>query len=307
MRLDILGLQAFIAVADHGGFQAAADAIHLSQTALSHRVSKLEAELGVPLFTRTTRTVALTREGFSLLPRARRLIHELHTSLHDIRMQGMLRQPKIEVGCVPTLAVAMLTPILAEFAQMHPEHRVRVFDGYASLIAEQVNSGELEFGLTIRRATHSHLSFKPLLEDRFVVVCRDDNPLAGEREVSLASLNHHSLIRNVISAEVLVSSGEIINWRYEAENVSTAIEMARLGMGATIVPSIGLPVGPGSGLAVLDLVEPSVMRIIGILRRPDVPLSDGARALMELVQSRVGAEQASLDVLPTSSIGRIEQ
>jgi len=70
MKFDLADLRAFLAVADLGSFRAASDALHLSQSALSRRVDKLEAALGVQLFTRTTRKVELTTIGRGFVPRA---------------------------------------------------------------------------------------------------------------------------------------------------------------------------------------------------------------------------------------------
>ena len=67
MRIDYLGLEAFVAIAEHGSFQRAADTLQLSQTALSHRLRKIEADLGAPLLIRSPREVSLTRDGQDLL------------------------------------------------------------------------------------------------------------------------------------------------------------------------------------------------------------------------------------------------
>ena len=77
MKIDALGVQAFIAIADHSGFQKAADALHISQTALTRRLQNLEAFLGVKLVERTTRSVALTTIGRDFLPQAQRLLTDL--------------------------------------------------------------------------------------------------------------------------------------------------------------------------------------------------------------------------------------
>jgi DNA-binding transcriptional LysR family regulator len=85
MKIDTLGVQAFIAIAEHGGFQRAAASLHITQTALSRRLQNLEAFLGVRLVERSTRSVALTRIGADFLPRARRLLSELASALTEIR------------------------------------------------------------------------------------------------------------------------------------------------------------------------------------------------------------------------------
>ena len=77
VKIDIDGIQAFVLVADLGGFSKAADQLHLTQTALTRRIQKLEAYLSVRLLDRTTRSVHLTAVGREFLPQARRLVNEM--------------------------------------------------------------------------------------------------------------------------------------------------------------------------------------------------------------------------------------
>src|ERR1700709_851439 len=85
MQIDFLGMQAFLAIVEHGGFQQAAAHLNLSQTAVSHRIRKLEDSLGVSLLARTTRDVTLTDAGRALLPRVRGAIRELELSYDTLR------------------------------------------------------------------------------------------------------------------------------------------------------------------------------------------------------------------------------
>ena len=94
MNIDIHGLQAFARIAELGTFHKAAQALHLSQSALSRRISKLEEELGVRLLDRTTRKVRLTAVGRDFLPQARRLIEDLENSLAGLRDMAKRRLPK---------------------------------------------------------------------------------------------------------------------------------------------------------------------------------------------------------------------
>src|SRR5262245_13371159 len=145
MRLDFLGLEAFLAVADRSSFHRAAAHLGITQTALSHRMKKFEDHLGVKLFTRTTRHVPLTPAGLDLLPKARRLLEESHTIFADLTAEASARQERIAIGCLPTMAIHFLPRVLREFASAHPGMSVRVFDNSASEIAERVQKGEAEF------------------------------------------------------------------------------------------------------------------------------------------------------------------
>src|SRR5580704_676470 len=145
MRIDFLGLQAFLSIAQRGSFQRAAAHLNLSQTAISHRMRKLEDELGVKLFARTTREVTLTRAGLDFLPKAQRAITELEQSFDDLKQQGAKRRDRLDLACLPAFAVHYLPPILRRFHRTHPGVEVRIFETPSGTIAELVGSGEVEF------------------------------------------------------------------------------------------------------------------------------------------------------------------
>src|SRR5919197_650463 len=111
MKIDTLGVQAFIAIADQGSFSRAAQSLHITQTALSRRVQNLEEFLGVKLVERTTRSVALTRIGQDFLPQARRLLTDLATALVEIRETGKALRGDVTIACVPPVGVHYLPRI----------------------------------------------------------------------------------------------------------------------------------------------------------------------------------------------------
>src|SRR5262244_4615623 len=98
MRIDTLGLEAFVAIAEQGSFQKAAGALHITQTALTRRLQNLESLLGVMLVERTTRSVALTRLGLDFLPQARRLIGDLSAVLTEIRETGRTQRGHVAIA-----------------------------------------------------------------------------------------------------------------------------------------------------------------------------------------------------------------
>src|ERR1051325_2913014 len=145
MKVDMLGVEAFIAVADAGGFTRAADQLHITQTALSRRIQRFEDFLGVALFERTTRSVALTRLGADFLPQARRLLGDLRGALAEIRETGKALRGDRTIPRVPNVGVPLLPAILERYAQLHPANRVRILDHSSSGVAEAVLRREAEF------------------------------------------------------------------------------------------------------------------------------------------------------------------
>lgn len=294
MRIDFLGLEAFLGVAEWGSFSRAAGHLNLSQTALSHRLKKLEDELGVKLLSRTTRQVTLTAAGLELLPRARRAVDELGTSLDGLRRIGRGRQERLAVGCLPTVAGHHLPRVLAEFERLHPGVGLRIFDNSASEIAERVLAGEAEFGITIVSMGAWDLDIVPLLKEPFVLVCPAGHRLAAGGAVAWGDLAGVPLIRISLQAgnralidDALGGRRELMAWRYEVQHVATALGMVGAGVGLTVVPRLGVDLAGHPGLAAIVLRDPGVARTVGLVSRRGQPLSPAAETLAGLIAARL--------------------
>src|SRR5882672_1137922 len=177
MKIDTLGVQAFIAIADRASFSRAAEQLHITQTALSRRMQNLESFLGVRLVERTTRSVALTAIGQNFLPQARRLLADLGTALVEIRETGKSLRGDVTIACVPTVGVHYLPRVIQRYSAAFPENRIRILDHASGRVVTAVLRREAEFGITLTGSYEAELVSTPLLQDRFVLVCRRDHPL----------------------------------------------------------------------------------------------------------------------------------
>ena len=292
----MLGLQAFVSIAERGSFHAAASHLNLSQTALSHRIRKLEDGLGIQLLQRTTRQVSLTKAGTALLPRARRIFEELGSSLDELRLNAEEVSESVEVGCLPTIAMRTMPEVIAEFVRRHSEIRVRVHDNSAAEIADKVQSGEAEFGITIVAANRWDLDLKPVVKEPFVLICPRSSPLAASPSLSWAQLEGLPLVRisaetgnRVLIDDALGARRETLAWRYEVQRVATAVSFVRAGLGCTILPQLALDAA--DGLAAIPLRSPTVTRTLGIITRKGVALKPAARELLSLVVDALKRER----------------
>lgn len=183
MNFDLSDLRAFVAVADLASFRAAAEALHLSQPALSRRVDKLEQALGFRLLERSTRKVELNAMGRAFLPRARHVLAEL-----DIALLGMADLAErihglVSIACIPSAVDHFVARAAHGFQQRFPRIRLRVLDQPAPDILMSVSRGEADFGISYLGTQEPDLEFTPLLDEPFVLACRRDHALARRREV----------------------------------------------------------------------------------------------------------------------------
>jgi DNA-binding transcriptional LysR family regulator len=293
-RPDFLGLEAFVAVAERGSFRLAAAHLGITQTALSHRMRKLESYLGVSLLHRTTRRVSITPSGLSLLPRAKALIEDAQRTFADLSVEAAVRQERVAIGCLPTLAIHFLPQVLTQFAVDNPDIQVRIFDNSASEIAERVQKGDAEFGLTILATNRWDLDIKPLVREPYVLVCHAEHQLAKRRSVSWRQLAGENLIRistqtgnRILIDDALGALGETLRWRSEVQHVTTAVALVSAGIGMTVVPRGTIDAVRPGNLACVPLRNPGITRTLGVVTRHGVPLSPVARRLLALIERQI--------------------
>jgi len=302
VKIDFLGLEAFVSVAELGSFTRAAEHLNLSQTAVTHRVKKLERNLGVPLLRRSHRDVVLTEEGAELLPRIKNTLAGVDAELERIRASAVVRRQKLTLACLPTIAMGMLPMAMRTFSASHPDVTVSILDTSASEIGPLVANGIVEFGLTIIAASNQDLVTEALFTEDYLVVCPAAHAFSkrkrGNAYVTWTELLGEKLIRvspqtanRFIIDQALGSRSEAPNWAYEVQHTITALKLVSEGLGLAIMPRSAVEALQTEDVCVLPLSRPSISRTIGILSRRSVGLSplaaDLCLALKQIgVQSR---------------------
>ena len=107
MKIDFDGVQAFVAVADLGGFNKAAEQLHITQTALTRRIQKLETYLALKLLDRTTRRVELTAVGRDFLPRARSIVADMTSAVERLKDMSQHARGHITLACIPSMTLPL--------------------------------------------------------------------------------------------------------------------------------------------------------------------------------------------------------
>lgn len=296
INFDFVDLESFVAVTEAGSFVGAARQLGVSQSALTRRIGKLEAALGARLFDRTTRVVRPTLAAKRFRLRARELLDDARESLLEIRDESAWRDHQkraiVTIAAVPSALPRLVIPALARFARgdgAGRDARVRLIDLLANETAEAVASGEADFGVSSLPPMDDRISFAPLLEDEMALVVRADHPLAGRDAVRWEELSRHSLIlpargggNRAAIDRALARRGIALKWAFEAPRSSTALELARAGLGVAAVPASAAPAGDG-GLVSLRLDAPTVTREIGFVLRRGHDLSDLAAAVRRAI------------------------
>ena len=291
--MTVKQIRAFLAVAQSLSFAVACERLHLSQSALSLTIKALEESLGGRLFSRTTRNVALTPEGESLLPLARRLIADWDNAEDEMRQRFTLQRGRVTLAAMPSFAGNLLPPILKTFRARYPKVNVTVHDVINEQVLEMVRDGQVELGVAFEPMQSSSLQFTALYLDRFVAIVPSDSPLAGLAEIDWQTLLEQPFITLQRPSTVRVMLEDHLQARqtrlpvaFESHQLATVGRMVASGLGVSAVPALCAGQMRELGAHCIPLSE-SVERAIGVLTKPGHELSAAAQALFEILRDEV--------------------
>jgi len=176
-------LRGFIAVAEQGSFTQAANVLGITPPTLTATIRQFEDIIGMSLFDRTTRQVALSTGGERFLPVARRLMADFEMALDDLDAQSKGLGGKVVVAAAPSVLTRILPQIIVEFHAAHPDASLRLDEMNAGEVHDAVAKGEVDFGIAGDWKPLPDIQFEPLFSDQLGVVCRRDHPFAGRTQV----------------------------------------------------------------------------------------------------------------------------
>ena len=290
--MELRHLQALVAVAEHGSFSAAADALGTVQSNVSAHVARLEREVGATLVDRGAGR--LTTEGEVVVARAYRVVGELEALTADL---SALREEVVgfvRAGMIGTTARWIVPPLLAELAQRHPRLRLMVAEGTNSLLEPQLAAGRLDLAVLTLPLAGRDLSFEQLFEEELVLVVPvDDDPVAGAGRVEIAELGRLELLLPApgtsLRAEIdtaVKPAGVSLRPRAEVDGVRLIATLTFEGYGPAVLPATAVPahMRPRFRLVAVDGLP---VRHVGIALRsrglPSAPTLAVLEALRRLV------------------------
>lgn len=298
MKIDFAGIQAFVSVAELGGFNKAAHELHVTPTALTRRVQKLETYLGLRLLDRTTRSLALTPVGQQFLPKARAIVGETNSVVGQLKQMARTSSGSFTLACMSTMSARLLPALIRKYADLHPGNRIRLLDMSSNEVREAVLNRSAELGIAIHGEAHPELNERFLFDDALVFCCHKSHPFAARPRVSWKDLKGSDLIlvRGFTATRLLIehhllTHGVRANSAYEVQYHSTAVNLVEAGVGCAVLPWSALgPAGPTS-IRRIELVGPKVHRRVMLFTRKKASLSPPAQAFVDVV-NRASASQA---------------
>ncbi|HFS7538833.1 TPA: LysR family transcriptional regulator [Enterobacter hormaechei] len=290
MNYSLRQLRVFVTVAQARSFSRAGEIIGLSQSAVSHSVKELETQTGVKLLDRTTREVVFTEAGQQLAMRLERLLDELHSTLRDVGRLGQQLSGTVRVAASQTISAHLIPQCIAESNHRYPDIDFVLHDRPQQWVLESIRQGDVDFGIVIDPGAVSDLECEVVLSEPFLLLCRDDDPLASLPHVAWQALQGANLVlqdyasgsRPLIDA-ALAAQGVKATIVQEIGHPATLFPMVEAGIGISVLPALALPLPQGSRLTVKRFV-PCVERQLMLVRRKNRSLSGAAHACWDVVR-----------------------
>ncbi|CAB3726341.1 HTH-type transcriptional regulator GltC [Achromobacter deleyi] len=269
-------------------FRQAAAQLHLSQSALSTQVQRIEESLGVKLFDRTTRTVRLTAAGEVFMQQAAALQVAFRDAIAAVSGIASAEHGQVSVAALPSLAARLLPRVLMAYRQAHPQVALKVRDTLSGPAFDLVRAGEVDFALTAADPQHADLHYVPLMSDSFILLIPQAHPLAKSRgplrwadtaSAAHVSMVHPSSVRQYTEWAFLQNRIRFTP-AFEAEHLTTIVAMVECGFGVAALPEIAAGAVAQNGIVQRPLIGPVAERSIGLVTARNRSLPPAAAALV---------------------------
>jgi DNA-binding transcriptional LysR family regulator len=292
--MQLAQVEGFIEVARRANLSRAADALFITQPALTARLRALEAEVGVPLFRRGRRGMALTDAGRAFLPYAERAIRALRDGTSAL--DRLPAAEELVLGAAPAISTYVLPDLLVRYEADHPDVRLSVRTGHSEQILEMAVRGDVDIGL-VRELHHPELETRFLYDDELVLVVQPGQPLARHHRVTLGRLRDARLILfdrtssyYDLTSALFRPAGSLPRGVLELDHIDAAKQMVLAGLGVALLPTTAVASELRDGtLRRLDLIgsPPIERRIVAVRQLADDLRSGAATAFWSLLDSFV--------------------
>ncbi|MBX9825001.1 MAG: LysR family transcriptional regulator [Xanthobacteraceae bacterium] len=293
-NITLKQLRAFVMIAREASFTRAAARLNLSQSTLTLQIRELEAEVGLKLLHRTTRSVEPTSAGTGFLPLASRLLDELSDAVEDLHALARGEKGSVAVVAGASVISLVVAPSIATLAMSFPGISVRILEDIGDAVVRRVAAGEADFGLaSIVQPSHDMESWF-LLKDQAGILCAKGHPLARKRNLTwkdltrfpFASLAQGTSLRQMLDKHPDVG-GALPRPSYEASSISALVAIVEQGAGFALLPSLAAAPATRQHLVFRPVHGPDMFRALHFVSPRRRTLTPAARQVASAILAQL--------------------
>jgi DNA-binding transcriptional LysR family regulator len=294
--LELKRLRVLAEVARRGSFSGAADALYLSQSAVSQQVATLEREVGLSLLERTSDGPKLTDAGATLVGHAEAAIARLEEAEHEVAAIAGLQGGQLRIASFPSASVTLLTQALSEFSSAHPEVKLSVTEAEPEASLPRLRAAEIDLAIVFdypflsERQEERDIERTFLLDESMYLALPREHPLAKAKRVRMADLADEAWlcgVRPSSCGEAIVKAcreaGFDPHIAFESDEYQVLQGYVAAGLGFTLLPDLALPTLQDE--LVVRRTEPEApLRRVWAATRPQGARSQATEVMVETLR-----------------------
>lgn len=292
--MELTQLEYFLAVARTEHLTKAAETLSVTQPALSHALSKLETELGVPLFERKGRSLQINRYGTMFATHVEKILQEVERGKKEIDECVNPESGTIHLSYLNILGVDLIPRLVREYQQANPKITFELTQGDKGAILEQVENGYSDLMITSERPVSDAYAWVPIRSLPLFLVCSSDHRFADRESISLKEMVGEPFVglkHNCSLRDSLLTRFHHLNFTlaaaYDAEDLPTVAGFVAAGLGISVLPrTAGLNL---EGLKWIPIQEEGWLWEIGLHLKKERFLSPATQKFVRFMEDRISA------------------
>src|SRR5262249_2031892 len=313
LAMDLETLKVFCDVVETRSFSVAASQNFVTQSAVSQQIRTLEERYGRRLLERTRGNVQLTPAGEVLYQVSKEIVQRYQDMEARLQVIAQRVAGTVRVATVHSIGLYELSAQIKRYLKAYPQVHLHLEYSRSSKIYEDALRGQIDLGVVAYPSRRPQITVLPFREDRLVLACPPNHPLARHRQVSIRKLQGEQLVgyeRDIPTRRetdrMLRRYGVEVRYVMELDNVETMKRVIEIGAGIAILPEPA--VGPevkAKSLAAVQLSDEHFLRPLGIIHRQGKHFSPATAKFIEFLRSecrRVGRPRSAWPFLRRSAV-----
>jgi DNA-binding transcriptional LysR family regulator len=277
--MEMHQLEYVLAVAKYNNFTRASEEIKISQSSLSQQINKLESELGISLFVRTTRSVQLTPAGVDFIAHAQRIMSEVDEARRSIQEYVSIVKGKLALGTIAVIGSYNLPNLIKSFQDNFPGIKMDIMEEQCEELLCMLHASKIDAAFVQITKPNPNFLLYPLVTDKMVVVTSNRHPLANRVSVDINELKDEKMILTHPTSghyhdfnNACQAAGFSPNVVLNCSIVKTMLSFVREEIGITVLSSKVAMAERDPSMRIIALT-PTVHRQISLAIRnsPDTP------------------------------------
>jgi LysR family transcriptional regulator, nitrogen assimilation regulatory protein len=290
--MDVRQLRYFVKIAECGSFSRAAVELNVAQPALSQHVANVEAELGVKLLSRSTKGVALTECGETLLGHAEAILRQIENAARAVRNQAEDPSGVVSVGLPSSVSLVMAVPLLMEAERRFPNIHVKVIENHSGYLLEWVKAGHIDIAVVFDADELPSVHLRPVMTEDLYLISPAGEAGNDRKELPFRELSRYPLVltgtahglRKLVERYAAITDVQL-SIKTELDALSAIKDVVASGFGYSILPWPAVRRECEAGiLQAQRVVDPAISRRVQLATSGDWPAMLAALRVSKLMR-----------------------